>query len=278
MKKLIWRTGAVTLCALLLTCHIGIAEDQEKKVIRVSGAGVASDQVNDCAQKFMASHPGVSVVVTGTSAGKGFETLLDRQAEIAIMSRQVLPEEEKASREKGILLQSKNIGLAGVAVMTHPRNPLNELSLEQIGQMFSGGCKRWKEVGGPDEVVRPVSRRVPESGAAVFFQNTVMKGSAFGNNAALALTWQTVIKLCADDKTLSLGIAPPTRALADKTVKVIAVKRDQSSSAILPTPEHISDGTYPIVLPVSLMWRSQDESPELLNFVDFCSIKYTPMP
>ena len=264
---------ALVICVVLLPYSRGAAQEQTTKVIRVNGAGVASDQVNDCAQKYMASHPGVSVVVTGTSAGKGFESLVDGQAEVAIMSRQVLPEEEKVAQEKKISLKSKNIGLVGVAIITHPRNLLNELSLEQIAQLFCGEYRNWNEVGGPNEMARPVSRRVPESGAAVFFQASIMKGKAFASNASLTLSWQTVIKLCADDKSLSIGIAPPTRVMTDKTVKVIAVKKEQSGNAILPTPEHISDGTYPIVLPVSLMWRAQDESPDLLNFVEFCSKK-----
>ena len=76
--------------------------------------------------------------------------------------------------------------------------------------------------------------------------------------------------LCADEKALSIGIAPPNRALADKTVKVVAVRKGQSGNGRLPTADHISDGSYPIILPFILVWRYQDEPDELLEFVEFC--------
>ncbi len=263
----------MVLCAMLLPYRNGMGQQHATKVLRINGSGVASDQVSDCAQKFMASHPGVSIAVTGTSAGKGLEYLLEGRTELAIMSRQILPEEEEAARRKGILLKSKSIGQVGLAIITHPRNPVNELSVEQIAQIFCGAYASWKQVGGPNEPVRPVTRRVPDSGAAVFFQDAVMGGRAFSGNTALAATWRTVFTLCADEKALSIGIAPPNRALADKTVKVVAVRKGQSGNGRLPTADHISDGSYPIILPFILVWRYQDEPDELLEFVEFCSRK-----
>ena len=115
-----------------------LAQDASKRTIRVNGAGISADQVDIWANSFMKANPGVNILITGSSAGKGLESLLERNAEIAMASRVVSPDEEKKAVKQGIQLGERLIGYSGIAVITTPKNTLSELTMEQLRRIFAG--------------------------------------------------------------------------------------------------------------------------------------------
>jgi len=258
------------LLALVFVSSSG-AQESGKTVIKVNGAGMASDQVDKWAKSFMDSNPGTGILAIGSSAGKGFQALIDGNAEIAVMSRDLSSSERSKAGEKALRLVEKPIGHAAIAVITHPRNPVNELTLEQLHKLYSGAYENWKEVGGPNQPVRCLSRRIPESGGAVFFWTKVMDGEAFGKNTVLTETWETILKVCSAAEDLPLGIVPSTRNLS--SVKVLAIKKNDNSPAVMPLEKSVRDGSYPITLSFFFAWDQGSESPVLLKFVDFCRIQ-----
>ncbi|MEW6349203.1 MAG: substrate-binding domain-containing protein [Thermodesulfobacteriota bacterium] len=260
----------VCIAAVIGAVSVTCARGEGEKVVKVNGGGMASDVVNHWAEEFMRSRPGISVSVTGTSAAKGFQSLVEGAADLAIMTRDATAEEQKVASEKGMVIGKKTAGYVPVAVVTHPRNSLNELSLEQIVHAFTGRHESWEALGGPDERIRPVSRSVPESGAATFFQTEVLKGKPFARNTAFGPTWRMVLKLCADGAYLSIGILPVSMT-ASGDIKVLAVKKDQASPAVTPNAENASKKQYPISLPFSLMWDTKKTTQELSDFVEFCA-------
>src|SRR5208283_1210236 len=139
-----------------------------KTALRVNGAAMVSDQVQKWANSFMQAHPEANVLVIGSSAGKGLEALFEGNADIALASRAISAEEQKKASAKGLALANKLIGYSGMAVMTNPKNTINELTLEQLRKVFTGEYTNWKQVGGPDAQIRTLTRRIPESGGAVF--------------------------------------------------------------------------------------------------------------
>jgi phosphate transport system substrate-binding protein len=250
--------------ALITGVH---AQDTEKKLLRASGAAMASDQVDKWAKKFMEANPDIRVVVIGSSAGKGFQAFLDGNTEIAMMSREVRPEERKKADDKGLKFVERPIGQAAVAVITHARNPVNELTSGQCKALYTGEYDNWRQVGGPDEPVRCLSRRVPESGGAVFFANTILK-APFGGKTVMTETWDAILKACSAAKDLPLGIVPHTRNLTG--VKVLAIKTDDKGPAVLPTEENIKNRSYPICLTFTFVWDEATKDPAIVKFADFC--------
>lgn len=165
MEKIFAR-ALIMICVFLAVCSISaaIGQDSAKKILRVNGAGMASDQVEKWAKQFNAKTPNVSVTVIVSSAQRGFLSLLDGTAEIAIMSREIMPDERKKAAEKGLQIAESPVGHAAITLITHPRNPVNELTLDQLRKLYTGEYDNWKSVGGPDEPVTCLSCRVPESG------------------------------------------------------------------------------------------------------------------
>ena len=269
MKRVFATVLAVSCGFLTVVCMtIASAQDSGRKVLRVNGAGMASDQVDKWAKRFMETNPGIAVTVIGSSAGKGFQALLGGTAEIAMMSREISADERKKANEKGLKLVDKPIGQAAVALITSPRNPLSELTLEQVKATYTGQYVNWKEVGGPDEPVRCLTRRIPESGGAVFFWNKVMNGEPFGPKTVMTETWEAILKVCAVAQDLPIGIVPHTRNLS--TVKILAMRKDNMSPAVMPTEENVKNGTYPITLTFAFAWDGESKEPAIAKFADFC--------
>jgi phosphate transport system substrate-binding protein len=259
------------LVALSMAAFIQISDAQApgKKIIRVNGAGMASEPVNLWAKSFGEANQDVNLLVIGSSAGRGFRDLIEGKAEVAMMSRDISADEREKAKDKGIKLAEKPIGKAAVAVITSPRNPVSELTMEQVRKIYTGEYLNWKQVGGPDSPIRCLTRRVPESGGAVFFQSKAMNGQPHGASAVFTETWETIMKVCSTAQDLPIGIVPHTRNMND--VKMIALKADEDSSGVKATDEAVKSGTYPITLTFSFVWDQRLEDPSLLKFVDYCA-------
>jgi phosphate transport system substrate-binding protein len=269
MKKK-FSPALIVLCVLLTIWSIpaAIGQDRGERILMVNGAGMASDQVEKWAKQFMEKTPEVFIMVIVSNAQRGFQSLLDDTADIAMMSRDIMPNEREEAAEKGLQIAESAVGLAAVSVITHPRNPLNELTLDQLKKLYSGEYDNWKSVGGPDEPVKCLSRRVPESGGALFFQERVLGGKPFGAKTVFVDRWYSIIKICAEGKYLPIGIIPHTRDT--NGVKVLRIKRDVESPAVAPSEENIRNQVYPIVLSYSFVWNARSEDPAVKSFVDFC--------
>jgi phosphate transport system substrate-binding protein len=271
---------------IALACLIGLlpimslasfAQDTSRIAIRVNGAATSSDQVELWARSFMDANPTSRIVVTGSSAGKGFESFLSKNADIVIATRPISPQEEKKAMDQGMRLGERPIGYSGLAVITSAKNPVSELTMTQLRKIFSGEYTSWKEVGGPDSPVRCFTRRVPESGAALFFQDKVLEKQPYGSTTTMADSWTTIIKVCATANDLPIGIAPviPALAAADK-IRVLGVKEDANSSVVKPSEETVKNKSYPIFLAFRFYWDENAVSTQSKQFIEFCASKGLP--
>jgi phosphate transport system substrate-binding protein len=165
--------------------------------------------------------------VIGSSAAKGFVSLLEGQSDIALASRLITAAEQKAAEDKGLKLADRPIGYAGVAVYTSPRNPINELTMDQLGRVFTGQLDNWKQLGGPDSPIRCLTRRMAESGAVVFFSEKVLNKEPFSKNTVFAENWSTILKSCAtaQDMPIGIGIGPVPIGENTSGAKMLAIKK-----------------------------------------------------
>ncbi len=262
------------LFAILLVIHVvvnGPAVGQEKTIIRISGAAVAADQMQTWANEFMQSHKDINVVVTGSSAGKGFRDLFAGTAEVALASREITPAEVKIAQEKEIRLGNLPIGYSGLLVVTCPTNKVNELSLDQLRRIYTGEITNWNEIGGAASPMRAFSRRIPESGAAVFFWQTVLHQEPFGKSVTMAETFSSIAKVCATAADCPVGVVPTIYARA--AVKPLSLRKDADSPAVAPTEANIKSKTYPLVLPFSVYYDANKKTEKLMSLLSFCAQK-----
>jgi phosphate transport system substrate-binding protein len=262
---------AILVCAAIATAYAPFlcAQDTSQKPIRVNGAGMAATQVQKWAESFMQANPGPNILVIGSSAGAGFQALFNKSAELALASRLISADEQKQANDKGIKLAEKLIGHAGVALITHTKNPIDELTLDQLKKVFLGEYTNWKQLGGPDAPIRTLTRRVPESGGAVFFQEFVLSKQPYGTGTVMTQSWAAIQKACLAGTDLPIGLAPAD-SIANGS-KVLAIKKDETSLGVKPSLETLKNRTYPIILPFRFYWDSQSHDDRLERFVEYCA-------
>jgi len=271
MRKILATTLVISFALAAMTAPASHAQDTTTKALRVNGAVMGSHEVQMWAEAFMQANPDIRIVVTGSSAGRGFTDLLEGNADVAMASRVISPDEQKKAATKGLKLENKLIGYSGMAVMTSPKNPINELTLDQLRRIFTGEYTNWNQAGGPDVPIRAFTRRIPESGGAVFFMQEVLHNQPYGPSTVMAESWTAIVKVCVTASDLPIGIGP---ALGDKgSIKVLSIKQDENTTAVVPTTETLREKTYPIINPIRLYWDSQTQDERIKKFIDFCARK-----
>lgn len=203
------------------------------------------------AEEFMEMHPQVTMAVSGPGSGVGIAAMIDGLADISMSSREMRPREIEQARANGINPHEIAVALDALAVVVHPDNPVSELTMAQISDIFTNTITNWKEVGGNDAPIVVLSRDTA-SGTHVYFKEAVVQ----------------MEDLPTEDETLEFGpdvlFLPSTKMGVDETarnpnaifypglgyvtddVKTIGVKMTDQDTAVWPSVATALDGTYPI--------------------------------
>ena len=220
------------------------------------------------AETFMKQNPEIEVSVTGGGSGTGIAALLNGTTDICAASRNIKNKELQLALKKNIHPHEIAVAKDGIAVVVNPDNPVNELTLEQLSKIFTDKSIRWNNVGGPDEEILVLSRE-SSSGTYVFFQEMVLKKQDYMQDAKLMPATSAIIQSVSTDKA-AIGYVGLGYALAAKDkVKIIAVKVDDNSPAVMPSDETVKSGQYAIARPLFLYLNGEPQG-TVKKFMDFC--------
>lgn len=200
------------------------------------------------AEQYQADHADVRISVTGGGSGTGIAALVNGTVDIANASRQIKPEEVTEAEAKGIQPVEFVIARDAIAVIVNPENPVSELTLQQISDIYSGKIKNWKEVGGEDRPIVRLSRET-NSGTHVYFLETVLRlgdknnKTLFSMDTLLLPSSEGIIYEVRQNPNAigydGLGYVP-------RDLKMIAIAKEQGGAYVLPSADTVNDGTYPI--------------------------------
>ncbi|MBM4170860.1 MAG: phosphate ABC transporter substrate-binding protein [Ignavibacteria bacterium] len=236
----------------------------QSNVITVKGSDTLVILAQRWAEKYMQSHAGITIQVTGGGSGVGIAALINGTTDIANSSRPMKPSErEKLKQRYNSLGVEVKVAKDGLSVYLNEKNSLKELSLEQIKDIYTGKIKNWKEVGGKDSKVI-VYGRENSSGTYVFFKDNVLFGADFlASMQSLPGTAAVVNAVIKDENAIGFG-----GAAYAKGIKYVAVKKDNKSKAYEPTEENIKNNNYPISRFLYLYLRNRPTG-ELKNYIDW---------
>ena len=102
------------------------------------------------AEEYTKRHPNVDVQVSGGGSGVGIKALIDGTVDMANASREMKDEERGQIAAKGAgEVQEYTVGLDALAVYVHKDNPLNEISLKELAEIYGDGgtITAWSQVG-----------------------------------------------------------------------------------------------------------------------------------
>ena len=234
----------VAAAAVALSLSMGVAGGMAwaGRGITLKGSDTMVILVQRWAEDYMASHPGQVLEVTGGGSGTGIAALINGTTDICMSSRPMKEDEKRKLRDR---FQSMGVEIPvakdGLTVYLHESNPIRTLSLEQLKQIFTGQVDNWKQLGGADARIVPYSRE-NSSGTYVYFKDHVLGGRDYVARCQTLPGTAAVVNAVARDPN---GIGYGGAAYA-KGVREVAVATRSGGPGVLPSPETVRDGSYPI--------------------------------
>jgi len=210
--------------------------------ITVKGSDTLVILAQKWAETYMGKNRNVKIQVTGGGTGTGFAALQNRTTDLCNASRKIKSAEiAKCIEAFGKRPTEYKVALDGLSIYVAEENPVKALTVDQLGRIFSGKIKNWKEVGGNDAPITVYSRE-NSSGTYEFFKEYVLKGKDFVASAQTMPGTAAVLQAVAKDRN---GIGYGGAAYG-AGAKHLAIKKDENSPAVEPTEDNVIKGTYPI--------------------------------
>lgn len=263
------------LIPLLLGCraerddaHIGIGLD---RAIQNKGSDTMVNLALAWAEAYREVNPSVSIAVTGGGSGTGIASLLNGTVDMANSSRDISAREVTDAAAQGIDIQEYIVAIDALAVIVHLDNPVEELTLSQLADIYTGRVTNWQEVGGWDAPIILLSREI-NSGTHVYFLEEVVRGGDRDNHDIFAP--QTLLM------TSSVGITSELRRnrnaigyeglgyvdLAHE--KVIKVATTEAGPYVAPSVESAAVGAYPIARDLYI-YTAGEPTGEIANYLEW---------
>ena len=264
--------GAYAAAFLIGTVSLacGAAAENLQGSIQIKGSDTMVNLCQAWAESFMATHPMVSIAVTGGGSGTGMAALLGGTCDLAASSRKMTAKELASAASQGTTPQELISALDGLAVVVHPSNPVKQLTLEQLADLFTGKVRNWKELGGADQAVVLLSREV-NSGTHVYFKEHVLAASPgggpkeFSPEALLLPSSQAIADEVASNPT---GIGYYGMGYLNSKNAVVAVAKTAADPYVVPSEDTVRSGAYPISRPLLLYSRGAPQG-AVKAFLDF---------
>jgi len=209
----------------------GTGDKDDASTITIAGSTSVMPFTEKLAEYFMLDHPDFVINVQGGGSTAGVQACLNRTVDIGMSSRN-LKDDEKT-------LNTITICNDGIAIVVHPNNTINNLTLEQIRDIFNGRIKNWKDLGWIDRRIDAVTRE-EGSGTRGSFEELVMNKMEIDDGIMVQDSNGSVKEIIATDP---YAIGYISLGLLDKRVKGLAI------DGIAPTVENIKNGSYLIVRP-----------------------------
>ncbi|MGL6121062.1 MAG: PstS family phosphate ABC transporter substrate-binding protein, partial [Fusobacteriaceae bacterium] len=150
------------------------------KIVQVKGSDTLLNASQYIAEEFMAKNKDARVAVTGGGSGVGISALQNGTTDIAMASRNIKQSEIDNIAKKGITVEEIVVGYDGITIVGNKSNNVSNLTSDQLGKIFRGEIKNWKEVGGPEGAIVILSRDSSSGTHEFFKEHVVRKGNSKG--------------------------------------------------------------------------------------------------
>jgi len=207
------------------------------------------------AETYMGRHPEVRISVTGGGSGTGIAAMINGTVDIANASRAMKPEEIAAAQANGITPVEFVVARDAIAVVVHPSNPVDGLTLQQISDIYTGKITNWSQVGGEDRPIVLLSRESNSGTYVYFLENVVRLGE---KESDLLFSPDTLLMpssegISAEVRQNPNSIGYDGLGYVTSDQKVLAVASIETAAGalyVLPSVETVNDGSYPVSRPL----------------------------
>ena len=230
----------------------------------VAGGTVSTDGstsmekvIGSLGEKFQLDNPDIAFTYNPTGSGSGISAALEGRCDIGLSSR-ALKDDEKAKGLKPTVL-----AYDGISIIVNPSNPVKDLTVEQIKDIYTGKISNWKDVGGNDAGIVVVGREAG-SGTRDGFESVTGTKEQCKYRQELTSTGDVIA--AAQGNPNAIGYA--STAAVGKTVKTLTV------GGVEPTEANVKNGSYVVQRPFILVTKEGKAlSAEAQKFFDYAVSK-----
>lgn len=258
---------ALALAAVLSSCgssnssagaaSAGSATSTAKLSGTVSTNGSTSMEsvIGVLSEQFMADNPGVTVTYDATGSGTGVESASNGSADIGLASRAL-----KGS-ETG--LTSVTVANDGIAIVVNKDCPVDNLTLDQVKQIFTGQVTNWSQVGGSDLAISCIGR---ESGSGTRDGFESITGTKDQCKLEQELTSTGAVITAVGSSANAIGYASLSAVEGQSNIKALTI------DGVACTEDTVKDGSYKIQRPFNLILKEGAQlSPQAQAFIDYAT-------
>ena len=225
--------------------------------VSTNGSTSMEKVIGALSEQFMADNSGVTVTYDPTGSGAGIEAASNGSADIGLASR-ALKDEEKAGG-----LTETVVALDGIAVIVNADSKAADLTVEQIGKIFTGEITDWSEVGGDAGTISCIGREAG-SGTRDGFESITGTKDACKLDQELTSTGGVIEAVAGNPNTI--GYASLSAVEGKNTVKAVTV------GGVACTEATVLDGSYAIQRPFVLVTKTGETlSPAAQAFFDYAT-------
>ena len=221
--------------------------------VNTDGSTSMESVVKALGEAFMELNPGVTVNYSGTGSGTGIQSAIDGTCDLGLSSRALKDEEKQNGAVENI------VALDGVAVVINPANGVEDLTVEQIAQIFTGEITNWSELGGTDGEIAVFGREAG-SGTRGAFEEIVGVEDTCKYTNEYSSTGDVIGNVASNPN--AIGYA--SLSAVNDTVKAVKV------NGVAPSEDTVKDGSYEIQRPFVMVTKEGAELSEAAQaFLDF---------
>jgi phosphate transport system substrate-binding protein len=258
----------VTACGSSASAQSSAAGSQ--RTIEDIGSDTIVNLALAWAEAYQKVDPDLRISVSGGGSGTGIAALINGTTDIANASRRIKDEEKESARQNGIEPYEIEIARDAIGVIVHPDNPVQQLTLQQISDIYSGQITNWQDIGGENRPIVLLSRE-SNSGTHVYFLEEVVR---LGQKDNKTLFSQDTLLLPSSEGIIAEVRQNPNAIGYDglgyitPEVKTLAIAPQSGGEYVKPSIETVNNGKYPIARPL-FMYTPGEPQGEVKTYLDW---------
>lgn len=211
-------------------------------------------------EEFRASHPETTFEIAAEGSSTGISAILSSTADIGMSSRPVSQTEFSKAALNGVAMTMITVAYDGLAIIVNKDNPVNELTQQQVRDIFTGRIDNWAAVGGKPGRISIYTRNTA-SGTYKDFQELAMAKDDYAPRSQKLAGNEQIASEVSENAN---GVGYVGLAYTDAPgVKVVRI------NGHLPTKESINDNSYPYARPTFFLVDANVKNDLAQSFIDF---------
>ena len=223
--------------------------------VATDGSTSMKSVIGALGESFQNANSGVTFTYNPTGSGSGIQAVSEGRCDIGLASRGLKDDEKSSGLTETVLAYD------GIAVVVSPENPVSDLTIEQIADIYTGKITNWSEVGGNDAEIVLIGREAG-SGTRDGFESITGTEEACQYRQELTSTGDVIATVSQNPN--AIGYA--SLSAVKDTVKALSV------GGVAPSEDTVKDGSYLIQRPFVLVTRDGVTlSPAAQAFFDYAT-------